>query len=311
MNDLVSLPHDTTVEAAAQAVRDYGYVIVRDVLSGERLERLRAELEPHLDAMETGTEEFGGMKTKRFGALLRRVPMSREMVLDPIVDGTARAVLGPYSARIQLNYTGVMHLLPGEKAQTLHRDTGFYPFQNPAPPLSLATMWAISDFTAENGATCFIPGSHLWDDSRQPLPEEIRAAEMPAGSVLMYLGATVHGGGANRSNAARCGVALHYTHAWLRQEENQYLAVPLDLARTFPEDLQALMGYELGTVNLGFVDHLHPKDFIDDAAEPGQGRGLGPPDLMDLDNSIERLHIDGTAATGRARYEVEATFNRD
>ena len=81
MNDLVSLPHDTTVEAAAQVVRDHGYVIVRDVLSGKRLERLRAELEPHLDAIDTGAEDFGGLKTKRFGALLRRVPMSRENAL--------------------------------------------------------------------------------------------------------------------------------------------------------------------------------------------------------------------------------------
>lgn len=308
MAQLNTFPATAGVDEIADSIRDQSYAIVHGVLDEAALARLRGELRPHLDETGTGFEAFTGFRTKRFGALLARVPMSREMVLNPVVHGVAQNLLGPSCSRIQLNYTGVMHLEPGEKAQTLHRDTGFYPLQNPCPPLILATMWAVSDFTVENGATCFVPGSHLWDDRRQPLPEEIVAAEMPAGSVLLYIGATVHGGGANRANAARTGVALHYTLGWLRQEENQYLAVPRELARTFRPELQELMGYSLGTVNLGFVDHVDPNDFLHGVA-PDERRPLGPAELMAADNAIERLHVDSTAAVGRARYDVRASFS--
>ena len=308
MAALNTFPASAGIDEIADSIRENSYAIVHGVLDAAALSRLRGELAPHLDATQTGFETFTGFRTKRFGALLAKVPMSREMVLNPLVHGVAQNLLGPSCSRIQLNYTGVMHLEPGEKAQTLHRDTGFYPFQNPCPPLILATMWAVSDFTVENGATCFIPGSHVWDDKRRPLPEEIVAAEMPAGSVLMYIGATVHGGGANRANAARTGVALHYTLGWLRQEENQYLAVPQEMARGFSRELQELMGYSLGTVNLGFVDHTHPQDILNGVGPDGP-LPIGPQALMDADNAIERLHVDGTAAVGRVRYDVTAAFS--
>ena len=155
-----------------------------------------------------------------------------------------------------------MHLAPGEVAQTIHRDTGFYPIQNPSPPLTLATMWAVTDFTEENGATRIVPGSHRWTDDRTPEVAEIVQADMPAGSVLIYNGSLLHGGGANDSDRDRCGVALHYSLGWLRQEENQYLAISMEEARAFPEKVQRLMGYDLATVNLGFADHKHPNDIL-------------------------------------------------
>jgi ectoine hydroxylase-related dioxygenase (phytanoyl-CoA dioxygenase family) len=310
MAGLNTFSADAGIDEIADSIREHSYAIVHDVLDAGALARLRGELTPHLDTTHTGKEAFTGFRTKRFGSLLARVPMSRELVLHPTVKGVAENLLRPSCARIQLNYTGIMHLEPGEKAQTLHRDTGFYPLQNPCPPLILATMWAISDFSRENGATCFVPGSHLWDDKRQPRPDEIVAAEMPAGSVLMYIGATVHGGGANRANAARTGMAIHYTLGWLRQEENQYLAVPQDMARSFPPELQELMGYGLGTVNLGFVDHKDPGEFLNGTAGEGPGN-LGPAHLMDADNAIARFHVDGAAVVGRARYDIKAAFSED
>ena len=225
------------------------------------------------------------------------------MVVHPLVLAVADRVLGPYCARYQINYTGIMHIEPGESAQTMHRDTGLYPIQNPAPPLTLATMWAVTDFTAENGATRIVPGSHLWPDARVPDAEEIGAAEMPAGSLMIYVGNTIHGGGANSSNAARCGLALHYSLGWLRQEENQYLAVPMEEARTFTRQLQCLMGYDLGSVNLGFVDHKHPNDVLNGTSGEGPGE-LGPQALMDADNAIRRFRIEGTEAVGRTRMKV-------
>ena len=288
----------------AAAIEREGYAIVRGLLDPETLARLAGELSPHLEATETGDPDaFFGRKTKRFGALLSRCPTTRDMIVHPLVLEVADRVLGPYCARYQVHYTGVMHIEPSETVQAIHRDTGLYPIQNPAPPLTLATMWAVTDFTEENGATRIVPGSHRWPDGRVPEPEEIKAAEMPAGSLMMYVGSMFHGGGANRSNASRCGVALHYCLGWLRQEENQYLAVPMEEARTFPHQLQCLMGYDLATVNLGFVDHKHPNDVLNGTA--GEQAGvLGPQELMDADNAIRRFKVEGTEAVGRARMKV-------
>jgi ectoine hydroxylase-related dioxygenase (phytanoyl-CoA dioxygenase family) len=79
---------------------------------------------------------------------------------------------------------------------------------------------------------------------------------MPRGSVVLYTGRTVHGGGANDSDAWRTGVNVDYVLGWLRQEENQYLSVPRDVAAALPEEVQRLMGYQLGAYALGYVDDL-------------------------------------------------------
>ena len=304
MTRLNTFDADVGADPLVTAIERDGYAIVRELLDPETLARLSGELAPHLAATESGgPDAFFGQRTKRFGALLSRCPTTRDMVVHPLLLEIADRVLGPYCARYRIHYTGVMHIEPGETAQAMHRDTGLYPIQNPAPPLTLATMWAVSDFTEENGATRIVPGSHRWPDGRVPAPDEIAAAEMPAGSMLVYVGSTIHGGGANRANAARCGVALHYALGWLRQEENQYLAVPMEEARTFPRQLQCLMGYDLGTVNLGFVDHKHPNDVLNGTAGAQAGE-LGPQALMDADNAIQRLRIAGTEAVGRARMKI-------
>ena len=295
----------TDADEVGNAIDRDGYAIVTGVFDSDHVAALKRELDPLIAATPCGHEDFMGKHTKRFGCLLARCPTSHEMALHPLVLGVVGKVLGPYCARFQINYTGIMHLEPEERAQVLHRDASLYPFQNPAPPTILATMWAVSDFTAANGATCLVPGSHLWDDARQPTADEIVMAEMPAGSVLMYNGSTIHAGGANRSNGARTGAAIQFSLGWLRQEENQYLAMPIDQARQLPRRLQELMGYDLATVNLGFVDHKHPNDVLNGTAGPGNG-DLGPADLMAADNAILRLKVTERRATGRNRYRVEA-----
>jgi ectoine hydroxylase-related dioxygenase (phytanoyl-CoA dioxygenase family) len=304
MTRLNSFAHDADGALIAASIAEHGYAIVQDMLAPDTLERLRSELQPHLDAAEGGKEAFMGARTKRIGALLSRSAVSRDMALDPLLLDLVERVLGPYCARVQLNYTGLMYLMPGEKAQPLHRDAALYPFQNPAPPTICATMFAVSDFTRENGATWLVPGSHLWDDAREPRAEEVIQAEMPAGSMLIYNGSTYHAGGANHSNGARFGCAIQYSLGWLRQEENQYMAVPPELAKTFPRRLQELMGYDMATVNLGMVDHKHPNDILNGTADSGPGE-LGPQWLIDADNAIQRLKVTGYAATGRPRYYVD------
>jgi ectoine hydroxylase-related dioxygenase (phytanoyl-CoA dioxygenase family) len=112
-------------------------------------------------------------------------------------------------------------------------------------------MWAVTNFTAANGGTLLVPGSHTWSADRRPEPGEVISAEMPAGSVLFWLGGTLHGGGANVSQDWRYGVILTYSLGWLRQEENQSLAVPPELAGRLAPGLRDMIG---GTMNgsLGF-----------------------------------------------------------
>tara|TARA_Y100001934_G_C12352343_1_gene776076 strand:+ start:1584 stop:2498 length:915 start_codon:yes stop_codon:yes gene_type:complete len=288
----------------SEAIMRDGCAIVNKAMSINKLKQLKSELSSHID--NTGISDpdpFMGHKTKRFGALLSRCPSTRDLVRTPLILEVADNILRPHCARYQINYTGIMHIEPGEQKQKIHRDTGFYPIQNPAPPLTLSTMWAISKFTADNGATRIIPGSHLWPDNRSPELDEVEIAEMPSGSVLLYLGNLLHGGGANKSDVPRCGLNLVYALGWLRQEENQYLAVPADEVKTFPPELQRLMGYDLGTVNLGFVDHKHPFDFINGTAGDGPGV-LAPPDLMEDDNAVKRLKFVNAKASKRARFKV-------
>ncbi|MGI9333684.1 MAG: phytanoyl-CoA dioxygenase family protein [Gammaproteobacteria bacterium] len=295
---------DESVEVLAAAIEEDGYAIVQGLLDRSQLEVLCDELGPHLQATKLGNEDFWGHKTKRFGALLRKSKMAQQMVVNATVLGVADHVLLPYCASYWLNYTGVMHLAPGETAQTLHRDTNLWPFANPAPPLTLATMWAVSDFTRTNGGTLLVPGSHRWDDVRAPKAVEMAAAEMPAGSVLMYTGNVIHGGGANRSDGIRFGLALHYVLGWLRQEETQLLTLSMDEARALPEQVQKLIGYSLGAANLGFVDHRDPFELLT-GHKASRPRALSTPELERSEEKMYRLSVVGRKAGGRTRFDIE------
>ena len=183
-----------------------------------------------------------------------------------------------------------MHIEPGETRQVLHRDIGLYPIASPCPPLTVATMWALSDFTRKNGGTRLVPGSHLWSSDRVPKPEEVVATEMTAGSVLIYTGNTIHGGGSNHADRPRSGVALHYNLGWLRQEENQYMAVPPELALQLPDQIQELIGYSLGSSSLGVVDHMDPKDYLHGVRDPAKS-SLSSPELEKQVQALSRFHI--------------------
>jgi ectoine hydroxylase-related dioxygenase (phytanoyl-CoA dioxygenase family) len=253
---------DAPANAIADALLEDGYVIV-ERLAPDLTDRALAELSADIDDAPIGHTDFLGDRTKRLNGLLRRSAAAQEMAVHPVVMALADAVLQPHSVRYQLNYSGVIHLLPGATAQELHRDGDLYPFRHPCPPMMMPTMWALSDFTTDNGATVVVPGSHLWAEDRDPTADEVVSAVMPAGSLLVYLGGTIHGGGANVSNSlVRTGLALQYSLAWLRQEENQYLANPPEIARTYSERLQRLIGYDYGGPYLGFIDGDSPQRLL-------------------------------------------------
>jgi Phytanoyl-CoA dioxygenase (PhyH) len=270
-------------EVAAALGRD-ACAIVERVVAQDVLDRVRAELQPYLDATAFGPDDFSGRQTRRTGALLARSATCRDLVMHPLVLDTVGAVLA-HATSFQLHLTQVIAIGPGQAGQTIHRDQwafDFFPFPS-GYEVQCNTIWALTDFTAANGATRVIPGSHRFADRLQFTEADTEPAEMPAGSVVFYTGALYHGGGANRSNDVRYGVNITYAVSWLRQEENQYLAVPAEVARTFPEPLLRLMGYGRGAYALGYVGDLRdPLDVL-------RGTHANAPGLGDLRAATERV----------------------
>ncbi|NNL86779.1 MAG: phytanoyl-CoA dioxygenase family protein, partial [Myxococcales bacterium] len=196
---------------------------------------------------------------------------ARVFVVHPIIRTVCDHFLLPNcppGGRYQLHVSAAVEVGPGARRQALHREEDTFPFfALPRPNLVVATMWAISDFTADNGGTLLVPGSHRWEAGRRPRPEEVTSVEMEAGSVLFWLGGTLHGAGANTSDEWRYGVILTYSLGWLRQEENQSLAVPPAVARTLSTELLDMIGNTPnGALGIHAVDGL-PSAEIENTAE--------------------------------------------
>ena len=262
---------DADAGAIGMAVEQDGYAIIEGLIDQSQVDELAAQLTPHIDTVQAGGSPFLGEKTKRLVGLFSRSPAAQLLAIHPLIMAVADHVLLPYCVRYQINYSGVMHLLPGQHAQPLHRDGRCYPFANPSPPTTLATMWAVDTFTPLNGATLLIPGSHLWNDAREPKENELIVAGMSPGSVLLYTGGVLHGGGANQSTEPRTGVAVHYSLGWLRQVENQYLAADKESVKKMPERLQRLMGYDYGGPFLGMVGGDDPHRVLTKQSEDSTG----------------------------------------
>ncbi len=257
MHSLEHLPATATPEAVTEILKRDGAVIVDDLLPRDELAAVTAELAPWMKKTPFGPDEFSGRRTKRTGGLIARSPKCRELIQNPLILGAAGKLLS-HATSFQLHLTQVIAIGPGEPAQAIHRDQwafDFFPFPK-GFDVQCNTIWALTDFTEENGATRVIPGSNHFEDRLQFKEEDSIPAEMSAGSVLVYSGSVYHGGGANRSGSVRVGLNLTYCLSWLRQEENQYLSVPLEIARTLPDDLLRLMGYSRGAFALGYVDDL-------------------------------------------------------
>ncbi|MDJ0771527.1 MAG: phytanoyl-CoA dioxygenase family protein [Ilumatobacter sp.] len=251
--ELGHLPPDADADTVAAHLRRWGYAIVDDVVDGETMDRLAAEVTPYVESSASGTDEYDGRFTRRTGALIARCPTVRELVMHPVALGTVRAFLDHVSA-VQLHLTQIITIDPGETQQKLHRDQmafDLFPFP-PDYHVQCNTMWALTDFTIDNGGTHVVPGSSAVADDEAERMEQGQV-EMRRGSVLFYDGKVLHGGGANRSAGPRQGVNLTYAVGWVRQEENQYLACPPEIARTLDDDLLKLMGYQEGAFALGYV----------------------------------------------------------
>jgi ectoine hydroxylase-related dioxygenase (phytanoyl-CoA dioxygenase family) len=240
----------------AKRLLDDGYVVVAGMMDAAGLDAARGDLDRVLGATRTGRNAFEGFDTQRVYALFAKTRTFDQAATHPLLLGVLDEVLAHY----QLSAPVGIRIGPGEKAQILHRDDSIYPIPEPHPPLVVNTMWPLDDFTPENGATRFIPGSHAWAPGRRPTADDpVEIAVMSPGSAMFYLGSLWHGGGANQTAAPRLGVILEYVVGWLRQQENHCLAVPRDVARGLPERLQELLGYNIYPPFVGYVDGSHPR----------------------------------------------------
>ena len=235
------------------AMRRDGAVVVENLLDQETTQRLSSELREKFDRYGRNTEnDFNGYTTLRIQSVLGYAPTSAEFVAHATVLAVDDEILLPHCHSYRIGSTTGIEIHPGEKTQHLHRDDSIYPVMIPGMQLQISVMWALDDFTIDNGATHVVCGSHNSMQSHRPDINETVQASMPAGSALFYLGSTWHGGGANRTERARMGLINTYALGWLRQEVNQYLEVPPNVAAQYGQRIRELLGYTKHGDYLGY-----------------------------------------------------------
>ena len=239
-------------------LRSQGYVIFDRLLSQDRVDAVSAELEPWFAATPHCQGDFYGWATTRLGSVLLKSPSTHDLVLHPLMLAIMNEVLGPHCDWYQLNLTQAVRLHPGQRQQVPHRDEEMWPCHKSGAEYLVNVMWALSEFTTENGATLLWPRSQFRGLSRQPDPAQAVVGAMPRGSALVYLGSVTHCGGANRSDRPRTGLIFSYSLGWLKPYENPFLSYPPSVAKAFPAALRDLIGYRIHRPNLGGYEGQDP-----------------------------------------------------
>ena len=256
-----TMKSEATVDQVVETLERDGFAIVERYLRPEDVRAKREDLGRVLRSTPTGRNDFEGFETRRIYALFAKTRAFDAQAIDPLVLGVLDRVLGK---GFVLCAPTAINIGPGETAQNLHCDDTVYPVARPHAELVVNTMWALDDFTADNGATHVVPGSHKWTDKRPDEGTQTVRAIAPAGSVIFFLGSAYHGGGANNTDKPRLGVILEYCAGWVRPQENHILGVPKEIVRELPERLQELLGYGIYFPFLGNVDGRHPRKYLDD-----------------------------------------------
>jgi ectoine hydroxylase-related dioxygenase (phytanoyl-CoA dioxygenase family) len=246
-----------TAQAHIERVRREGFTIVENAIEpvlADAVAAALARLERELDA-KPAQNGFEGRRTVRIynllahGAPFDAIPIHAQVL--PIVEGVL-------DEGCLISSLSSITIDPGEIAQPVHADDMVIPLEKPHAPIVCNSMWALTDFTEANGATRLVPGSHLGPNPEYGGRYETIAAQMPKGGVLIWDGALWHGGGANTTGERRLGVAMNYCAGFIRQQENQQLGVPPEVARGYPPRLQELMGYGVYRGLIGHIDKQSP-----------------------------------------------------
>lgn len=243
------------LEAQHKVLLEQGYVIIENLVTQEELDALREESRPYLE--QVGRNSFEGERTQRIYGVPEKLRSADRFITHPMVLAHLDKLMLP---NYLLSQAQVINIMGPSPSQPLHIDDGFYPWPRPRPALSAATVFAIDDFTEDNGATVAIPRSHLWGEDRGPQPDdEIVSAVMPAGSCILFLGNLWHGGGENRTDSDRLAITAQYCEPWLRTQENYFLSVERETVAGLSEDMKRLLGYSIHPPFMGMVNGMHPK----------------------------------------------------
>ncbi|GGS57776.1 phytanoyl-CoA dioxygenase family protein [Actinokineospora fastidiosa] len=271
---------EASLDEVVEILERDGAVIVEDFVDAATLDALWADLGPALDAQAYGDDWYNGTKTRRVSSVFARTTHLTPVVTHPLYLGSARAIMQKpvtmhigknrveMTPSIQISGTQVVQIHPGQGQQPLHRDDALHLRPHPGPTSRVQLMLAMSEFTAANGGTLVIPGSHHWDDERAPSTREAHPTEMPQGAALIWLGGVYHSGGKNNSDKPRTGLTIALDLGNLRQEENQYLAVPREAVMAYPEEVRRLLGYDRCPPGLGWVEMDDPYHLLDSDGEP-------------------------------------------
>jgi ectoine hydroxylase-related dioxygenase (phytanoyl-CoA dioxygenase family) len=248
-------------------IAEHGYTIIEGAIEDDLVDALDADLrrlESELDVVPAGND-FEGANTVRIynllvhGEIYERVPVHPAIL--PVVEGVL-------DTGCLISSLSSISIDSGETAQPIHADDQLIPLDKPHRPVVCNTMWALTDFTEANGATRIIPGSHRRDhDPVYGQHYDSIAAEMPRGSVLVWHGSLWHGGGANRTERRRVGIAMNYCAGFVRQQENQQLGIPRETVARFPRRLQRLVGYGVYNGLIGHIDKKDPVDLLGESVE--------------------------------------------
>lgn len=274
MIDTIDLADAITARSAE--LTKHGYCVIPDALAAETIGALDDDLAEDFARTPFGRGSFYGSTTKRFGRLLVRSPHAAALVQHRLILGIVETVLSPWCDRVQLNTTQAIAVHPGAPAQMPHRDQDMW--RGPVGEIEylVNVMWPLTPFTHDNGATLVWPHSH----GRRALDADPGgapvAAEMAPGAALLFLGSTLHGAGTNSTDTIRRGLVVGYSLGWLKPYENQWLAYPPVIARTFPAELAALVGYRQHRPNLGNYEGQCPSVLLGDRA----GEPLGAIDAL-------------------------------
>jgi ectoine hydroxylase-related dioxygenase (phytanoyl-CoA dioxygenase family) len=275
------------VHVHAARLREQGYTLIEDFLTLTELDEVRAGLAPFLER-HAGRNNFEGYKTERVYTLVARGRIFERLAEDARITALCDEFLKP---GYLLTASQAICIHPGETPQPIHSDDAFYTMPRPRPPIGFSTIVAVDAFTAENGGTEIIPGSHLWSDAKidglydkgldadaPPNPElerQLVPVQMPAGACIVFLGTLLHRGGANRSHAPRLAFSNQYCEPWARTQENFFLGIPSARVKGMSPRLQQLLGYSIWPPFMGHVTASHPlktlrPDYVN-AVEAGRG----------------------------------------
>ena len=250
------------MDAHLRRIAEDGYTILPNAIEPEFVDEIDEALIELEHALGVGPSDnlFEGLHTTRVynllvhGSTFEKIPVHPNVL--PVVEGAldSGALISSLSS---------IAIGPDEQPQPVHADDQVIPLVRPHIPIICNTMWAITDFTEENGATRLIPGSHLRDEAPNPLERyDTIPAEMEKGSVLVWVGSLWHGGGANITDARRVGIAMNYCAGYIRQQENQQLGIPRETVKRFPRRLQELVGYSVYNGLIGHIDKQHPAKYV-------------------------------------------------